>query len=143
MFQNTLVAYDGSKESQRALDSAISLARCLQAQLKIVTVVEALPGYTNMAALVTSNLPRDLLDLRCAKLQELQAAAQQQAAAQGITAELILIHGAEVDSIVEVARRNHTDLLVFGLRKHSGVPLFGSTSHQMTKRSPCTLLAVT
>ena len=76
MFENILIAYDGSKESHRALDSAISLARCLQAQLKIVTVVEALPGYTNLAALVVSDLPRELMEQRCARLKQLQAAAQ-------------------------------------------------------------------
>ena len=45
MFHKIVVVYDDSHEADRALDVAIELTRALQAELRIVTVLESLPNY--------------------------------------------------------------------------------------------------
>ena len=142
MFQNIVIAYDESKEAAHALDSAISLAKCMQAKLKIVTVVEALPGYTNMAAIVAPQVPQELMDERREMLQALQASALKRAADLGVAADAILIDGEEVESIIDAATRGKADLLILGLRRHHLLSLFGGTAHRVAEHSPCAILAV-
>ena len=45
MFHKIVVVYDDSPEADRALDVAIELTGALQAELRIVTVLEPLPNY--------------------------------------------------------------------------------------------------
>ena len=45
MFHKIVVVYDDSPEADRALDVAIELITALQAELRIVTVLESLPNY--------------------------------------------------------------------------------------------------
>ena len=48
MFHKILVVYDDSPEADRALDVAIESTRALQAELRIVTVLEPLPTSHGM-----------------------------------------------------------------------------------------------
>jgi nucleotide-binding universal stress UspA family protein len=142
MFDRILLAYDESKEAEHALKSAISLAKTLRSKLTIVTVVEALPGYTAMAALVDPNLPNEILEEKRDRLRALQKTAINHAFASGITADAVLVDGDEVESIIETAKRDRANLLVIGLRKHVGLELVSSTAHHLAQQSPCPLLAV-
>ena len=45
MFHKIVVVYDDSPEADSALDVAIELTRALQAELRIVTILEPLPNY--------------------------------------------------------------------------------------------------
>jgi nucleotide-binding universal stress UspA family protein len=45
MFHKIVVVYDDTPEADSALDVAIELTRALQAELRIVTVLEPLPNY--------------------------------------------------------------------------------------------------
>src|ERR1700733_13242031 len=142
MFDNILLAYDESKEAEHALESAISLAKTLGSKLTIVTVVEGLPGYTAMAALVDPNLPNEILEEKRHRLQSLQKTAIHHAFDSGVTADAVLVGGEEVESIIETAKRDHPDLLVIGLRKNAAFELGSGTAHHLAQQSPCPLLAV-
>ncbi len=142
MFHHILLAYDESKEAEHALESAIFLAKTLGSKLTIVTVVEALPGYTAMAALVDPNLPNEIWEEKHGRLRTLQKTALKHALDSGITADAVLVDGEEVGSIIETAKRDHADLLVIGLRKHAGFELASGTAHHLAQQSPCPLLAV-
>jgi nucleotide-binding universal stress UspA family protein len=142
MFDNILLAYDESKEAEHALESAISLAKTLRSKLTIVTVVEALPGYTAMAALVDPNLQNEIWEEKRDRLRSLQKTAIKHAFDSGITADAVLVDGEEVESIIETAKRDRADLLVIGLRKHVAFELVSGTAHHLAQQSPCPLLAV-
>jgi nucleotide-binding universal stress UspA family protein len=45
MFHKILVAYDESSEAGRLLRASIELAKTISAQLRVVSVLEPLPGY--------------------------------------------------------------------------------------------------
>src|SRR5260370_15519279 len=117
MFHKIMVAYDESSEARRALRASIELAKTLSAELSVVTVLEPLPGYYSFAV---SAVPAwNWTEEKRVRYSALQAEAHQQAKAAGVVLDAELISGDEVGSIVECAKRHHSDLLVLGLRKHS------------------------
>ena len=142
MFHTIMVAYDESREAAHALASAIELAKPLGAHLKIVTVVEALPAYYNIAAIVAPSIVDESLEGKRGNLRTLQQCAVKRATEAGVSADAILVDGGEVSGIVRAAQREHADLLVIGLPKHHGLEAFNSTAHDVADHTPCPLLEV-
>ena len=142
MFKRIMVAYDESREAAHALASAIELAAPLGAHLKIVTVVEGLPSFYNIAAIVSPSILSEGLEDRRSRLRILQQSAIKKATSAGVKAEAILVDGIEVSGIVRAAQREHADLLVIGLPKHHGLGAFNSTAHDVADHTPCPLLEV-
>jgi nucleotide-binding universal stress UspA family protein len=64
-----MVAYDESREAAHALASAIELAKPLGAHLKIVTVVEALPAFYNLAAIVSPSVVDESIEGKRSQLR--------------------------------------------------------------------------
>jgi nucleotide-binding universal stress UspA family protein len=142
MFHTIMVAYDESREAAHALASAIELAKSLGAHLKIVTVVEALPSFYNIAAIISPSVLDESLEGKRSQLRTLQQSAIKRATAAGVKADAILVDGGEVAGIVRAAQREHADLLVIGLPKHHGLGAFNSTAHDVAEHTPCPLLEV-
>jgi nucleotide-binding universal stress UspA family protein len=142
MFHTIMVAYDESREAAHALASAIELATLVGAHLKIVTVVEPLPSFYDIAAMVSPPVLSEGLEDKRRGLRTLQQNAIKRATSAGVKAEAILIDGGEVSGIVRAAQREHADLLVIGLPKHSGLGAFTSTAHAVADHTPCPLLEV-
>lgn len=138
MFQRIMVAYDESREAGKALQVAIELARALGAELKIVTVLEPLPAFFSFAVSAVSAV--DWKDEKRACYTALQQRARRKAATAGLYLDTELIHGDEVGTIIECARKYGSDLLVLGMRKHT--LLTGHTGQEVAERSPCALLGV-
>lgn len=138
MFQRIMVAYDESREAGKALEAAIELARTLGAELKVVTVLEPLPAYFSFAVSAASAV--DWKDERQARYTALQEQAQRQITVAGLHPDTELIHGDEVGSIIECARKFRSDLLIVGMRKHT--LLMGHTGQDVAERAPCALLGV-
>jgi nucleotide-binding universal stress UspA family protein len=142
MFHIIMVAYDESREAAHALASAIELAKPLGAHLKIVTVVEALPAFYNIAAIVSPPVVDESLEEKRNQLKTLQQSAVKRAAAAGVKAKAILVDGGEVSGIVRAAQREHADLLVIGHPKHHRLRAFISTAREVADNTPCPLLEV-
>jgi nucleotide-binding universal stress UspA family protein len=142
MFRTIMVAYDESREAAHALASAIELAKHLGAHLKIVTVVEALPAFYNIAAIVSPSIVDESLEGKRSQLRALQQSAVKRAKAAGVNADAILVDGGEVSGIVGAAQSEHADLLVIGLSKHHGLGAFNSTAHEVADHVLCPLLEV-
>ena len=142
MFHTIVVAYDESREAAHALASAIELAKPLGAHLKIVTIVEALPAFYNIATILSPSVVDESLEGKRSQLRTLQQSAVKRATAAGVNADAILVDGGEVSGIVRAAQREHADLLVIGLPKHHGLGAFNSTAHDVADHTPCPLLEV-
>ena len=139
MIHKIMVAYDESAEAGRALQASIELAKTLGAELTVVTVLEPLPGYYSFAASVVPAW--NGTEERQVRYSALQARARQQANASGVVFDAELINGDEVNTIVECAKRHHSDLLVLGMRKHSWL-MTGHTSQDVAERAPCAVLGI-
>ena len=139
MIRKILVAYDESAEAGRALQASIELAKTLGAELSVVTVLEPLPGYYSFAV---SSVPAwNWTEEKRIRYGTLQAEARQQAKAAGVVFDAELINGDEVNTIVECAKRHHSDLLVLGMRKHSWL-MTGHTSQDVAELAPCAVLGI-
>jgi len=138
MFRKIMVVYDDSFEADRALDVAIKLTKALQAELRIVTVLEPLPNYFSWDG---SPLPaKQWIERTRTKHTLHQTAARQKANAAGVSLDTELVDGDEVDRIIESAKKNHADLLVVGLGQEI-IPI-EQRAKKIAARSPCALLGV-
>ncbi|HEX4154872.1 MAG TPA: universal stress protein [Acidobacteriaceae bacterium] len=142
MFKKIAVAYDESAPSEHALATAISLAASLGSSLRIVTVIEPLPGYVNMSLAVDPTLPQQLLNERRERLKQVHELAVKHASGANVKAETALLDGPEVDSILSEVAASGADLLVIGLSQHHGFGEFTSTVHRIGLQVSCPVLAV-
>jgi nucleotide-binding universal stress UspA family protein len=133
-----MVAYDDSAEADRALDVAIKLTKELQAELRVITVLEPLPNYLSWA--VSPTPVNQWIERKRTKHTLRQMTARKKAKAAGIWLDTELVDGDEVDRIIESAKNHHADLLVVGLRQHT-LPS-GQPAKEIAARSPCALLSV-
>ena len=139
MFHKIMVAYDDSPESGRAPKVAIELARGVGADLGLTIVLETLPAYFSFA--MFANAALDWRENNRARCIQLQVQARRWAAAAGLYLDTYLINGDEVSGILECARRYKSDLLVFGMRKHSWL-MAGHTAKDIAERAPCAVLGI-
>ena len=64
MFSKIVVALNDLPESQRALRTAIELARACKAELATVSILGDLPAYTSFAIVVDPNAPNAMMEDR-------------------------------------------------------------------------------
>jgi len=144
MFNKILVAYDESRESERALLTGIHLAKSLNAELRAVSVQENLPPY---AGYIDAGVPGGTKLLRQQALnyyRDLQTRAQQAAQREGVILTTELVEGDEVQAIVECMQRNQSDLLVLGLHRHSLLfsRLWNHTTYDLIQQLSSSILGV-
>jgi nucleotide-binding universal stress UspA family protein len=142
MFKRILIAFDGSKQSCKALDTGLRLAVSLgDPEVTVVTVVEPLPSYFNMAELVAPHLPQELREEHLRSSQRLKEHIDEIAAAKGLKVQTKLVEGAEVLAILGVAKQTHADLLVVGLRRHAPGVEWAGTVRRIANETSCSILA--
>jgi glycine betaine transporter len=136
-----LVPVDFSAYSEQALAYAIALATKLQARVTVLHVIHLLPiGVSDMP----SSLPYPEL-----YLQELEAEARQRLEAQrqqlqeaGLEVEVLMKHGVPFQTLVDIARDQHVDLIVMGTHGRTGVHhlLMGSVAEKVVRLASCPVL---
>jgi nucleotide-binding universal stress UspA family protein len=142
MYDKILIAYDASKEAQRALAEGCRLAKVVEAEITVVTVLEPAPGYYNLAAITAPEVPGLFRETRLNELNELQRKAVQFASDQDLVVHTVLLEESEVAGILEAARTIKANLIVMGLRRHLQNLEWAGTVRQVANDSPCSILAV-
>jgi len=129
MFEKILIAHDGSDTVDRALDTAIELARRFSAELHMISVEEDLPQYAQTIDDV--NQDKEAEDSYFAQLG---ARSKRRARIQSIDLHHAIVAGHAVQSIAEFARDGHFELLVIGFTGHSRIydHLWGGSSQNLT-----------
>ena len=139
MWHKILVGLDGSDGAQKALSVAVKLAAQFGAELHSISVEEKLPHYAaTMGEVLESK--QEAADY----FRKITAEAQQSAQVSGVTLHSHVMPGHEVETIVTFAKDHNFDLLVIGFMGHSKIfgRIWGSTSQNLAKLSPCTVLVV-
>lgn len=139
MWHKILVGLDGSDGATKALAVAVKLASQFGAELHSISVEEKLPHYAaTMGEVLESK--QEAADY----FRRITAEAQQSACAVGVTLHSHVMPGHEVETIVTFAKDHGFDLLVIGFMGHSKIfgRIWGSTSQNLAKLSPCTVLVV-
>ncbi|MBI3754324.1 MAG: universal stress protein [Deltaproteobacteria bacterium] len=139
MFRKILAANDGSEGARKALIAAIDLAKKYRAELHSISVEEHLPHYAASLGEVLE-AQSEANDYFKKKNEEAMALALK----EGLSLHTHVLAGHEVGTIIQFAKDNHFDLLVIGFMGHSKIfgRIWGSTSHNLTRLSPCTVLVV-
>ncbi|BCQ28995.1 universal stress protein (plasmid) [Caballeronia sp. NK8] len=140
MYQNIVVALDGSKSSQRALDEAIRFGSGSQARVHAVFVADAgaLSAYPVSYRDEVFGVARRMLDRSCGRVQ-----------AAGLECETYLLETQNTtDSVARCLQRFVTqtqgDLVVMGTHGHTGIRrlVLGSVAEAFLRYSTCPVLLI-
>jgi nucleotide-binding universal stress UspA family protein len=143
LYKQVVVIFDESSESGRALATAVSIAGSLGSHLHILTVIKPPPIYNAYATAADPRIAQVLDGDHVAFYTELQARAATIAEGAKVSITKHLVEGAEVDSIVDLLRLEHADLLVLGLhRKTSTISRLWNKVFELAQDSPCSVLGV-
>ena len=139
LYRKILVAYDGSPGARLALKAAIELADQSDAEVHCISVEEKLPYYAaTLGEVEEAKAERD------AYFEKLIQEARQMAWDHEVELHSKVVPGHEVETIITEARDGKYDLLVVGFVGHSNVfgRVMGSTTQNLSRLSPCTVLIV-
>ena len=93
MFSKIVVALNNLPESQRALRTAIELARVCKAELATLSILGDLPAYTSFAIVVDPGAPSAMKEERRRAHRELHEQASQLAQEHGVRAKGSIVGG--------------------------------------------------
>ena len=131
-----LVCYDGSPESERALERVAEVASAVPSDVTVVSAAEPIyrhTAYTGYADPAEEEAHQRLLEAATKRLAE-----------HGVTAASMAPAGETVVAILEAARETGADLIVVGSRHRSLVQrlLLGSVSGELVVEAPSDVLVV-
>jgi nucleotide-binding universal stress UspA family protein len=141
LFHTILVPIDFSHHADRALETAIQLARDSGGRLHLLHAYEiplgTIPPY---GVSIPDAL---LLDVRDAAARRIAKAANKVEAA-GVACETQILHAPPAEGIAEAARACGADLIVMGTRGLTGLRhvLLGSVTERTVRLAPCPVLTV-
>ena len=136
MFENILVAVDGSKHSDAAFDVAMDIAQKYGSQLFVLHVFQ---GGTGSGTLVSSGVEDDNRSIG----QEILNSYEETAKERGLqNVRMLLQEGDAAQRIMETASEVKCGLLLLGSRGRGGFKelLLGSVSHKITNHADCPVL---
>ncbi len=138
MFEDVLVATDGSELAFKAVTTAVEMAKRFDSKIVIVCAFEPIPRYVG-EPYFTENVERatswadEVIDRTTESLGE-----------TGLDVETTVIEGPAWEAILNVAANRGTDLIVMGARgvgQLSGL-LLGSVSQKVVQNAKCPVLIV-
>jgi nucleotide-binding universal stress UspA family protein len=141
MFQNILVAIDGSPDADQALAQAIDLAESEHSRLTLFSAVVAPPAvaYAGVSGGVTANLIRDAE----AETERILRSAVERVP-NGVSVSTVLSSEPVRQALMGQITTGHHDLVVIGSRGRGALRsvLLGSVSHYVLHHSPVPVLIV-
>jgi len=145
MYQRILVPVDGSHTSNKALTTALQLARDFTGQVRLIHVVDGFAGRSGFD--MYGGYPGDLLELMRENGNKILADAMSIAQSAGVQADTVLSDnfGARLgESVVDAAKRWNADLIVIGTHGRHGIGrvLLGSGAEQIIRLAPVPVLVV-
>jgi nucleotide-binding universal stress UspA family protein len=143
MFSRIVVALNDLPESQRALRTAIDLARSWNAELATVSILGDPPAYASFSVVVDPGAPAAMMEERRHRHEELHEKAAQLALEQGVRAQGSVVSGKEVHAILHFLKEQHADLLVVGLHQHDFyLSRLWSSVYDLAQEATCSVLGV-
>ena len=145
MFKSILVPFDGSPNSEKALDKALELADlCEGATVTVLTVYRHHSMLEASLSMVRPDDPGNLDDIMRQHAREVAEYAKEKATESGHKVRAFVKSGHTARTIIKFATENEKDLIVIGSRGMGSVEgyLLGSVSHKVTGLSPMPVLVV-
>lgn len=137
-FTTVLVAIDGSQDSGKALDCALSVCDSLGARLTVLAVEGRLPAYAASLGEV-DEVKREKDEFFSRVLAE----AEHTARGRGVEVRTDLVPGHSADVIIHYAAAHGHDLIVVAHHAHFlGDVLLGSTADRVAHYAHCPVVVV-
>jgi len=136
-FKKILVGFDGSPQSQKAVEAGLSLAGSLDSQLLLFAVARP-PEPATMVEVDA------MLDDAREHFEEQFKRIEQRARDLGVELKTDIAVGHPVEQIVHRAEEDHVDLIVLGRRGRSRFEkmLVGSTAEKVLRYAHCPVMVV-
>ena len=143
MTQCMLLAVDGSQGGDRALEYSIAQVKDRGIKLVVAYVIEWSPYSFNTPEENAERHKRREGEISRAKKTIIDPA-MEKLAGHNIKAESIVRHGAPVETLNELAKKNDVDQIVIGRRGQSGIKslLFGSVAGSLIQTSEVPITVV-
>jgi len=152
MFNNILVAVDGSEPSKKALNYALELVEKLDGKITLIHVYStavslgpsmdaiSAPALTPASAAMATKMAEEAKQ----RGERILDDAEQVAKKRGISVEKVLREGDAVKEIVAVAKEGKFELIVVGHRGLSRLEelVLGAVSEGVSHKAPCPVLIV-
>ncbi len=141
-FRTILVTTDLSDTSRFAIAPALDLARCFDARLIVVYVVEdQLPAYMDEFTAVPIDT---ILETQTQRAKESLDRFVADAFPEEVSVDAVVVHGVAHLEIVHVAAERGADLIVMATHGRGFVShaLFGSTTERVIRKAPCPVLTI-
>ena len=143
MFSKIVVALNDLPESQRALRTAIELARLCDSELATVSILGDLPAYTSFSVAVDPGASAAMMEERRDRHKEMHEKAASLARELGIHAQGSIVVGREVRAILDFLKEQNADLLVVGLHQHDFyLSRLWSSVYDLAQDATCSVLGV-
>jgi len=139
MFKRILIANDGSEGAKKALHAALALAKTFGAEIQSISIKERPSHYAETVGEVMEE--QEEAERFFARVN---AEAKAMATQDGVDLKCTVLAGHEVETIARFARDGCFDLLVVGFMGHSRAfgRIWGGTSQNLARTSPCSVLVV-
>ena len=141
MFENILVAVDGSKHSDAAFDVAMDISQKYGSQVFVLHVFQ---GGTGLGTLVRPGFEDDMRAIGQQILDSYEAKVKERRDSLQKNVRMLLEMGDAAQKIMETASKIKCDLVLIGSRGRGGFKelLLGSVSHKVTNHASCPVLVV-
>jgi len=136
-FKKMLIGYDGSAPSDKATESALALAQCLDAKVLLFAVARPPEPATMVEVDAMLDDAREHFEEQFKKII-------QRAKDLGVDLQTDIAVGHPVEQIVHRAETDHVDLIVLGRRGKSRFEkmLVGSTAEKVLRYAHCPVMVV-
>ena len=141
MFENILVAVDGSKHSDAAFDVAMDISQKYGSQVFVLHVFQ---GGTGPGTLVSPGFEDDMRAIGQQIFDSYEAKVKEGRDSLQKNVRMLLEMGDAAQKIMETASKIKCDLVLIGSRGRGGFKelLLGSVSHKVTNHASCPVLVV-
>ena len=136
-FKKILVGFDGSPQSQKAVEAGLALAGSLDSQLLLFAVARPPEPATMVEVDAMLDDAREHFEEQFKKIE-------QRARDLGVELKTDIAVGHPVEQIVHRAEEDHVDLIVLGRRGKSRFEkmLVGSTAEKVLRYAHCPVMVV-
>lgn len=147
IYDKILIPYDGSKFSEKALETAKTLAKTFDATLYIVTVIDV--SDVSPPGLIRSKETRKTFDqIKNSIRRSVETALEQreqECRYKGIKVSTHISEGSVSDELLKFIMKNNTDLVIIGSQGLSGfskLKALGSVSRKISELADCPVMIV-
>lgn len=142
LFSKILVAYDGSKASNKALDRAIEVAKASpDTQLNIIHAFDFPRVFIGEGlAPLPASVNKDYYDLAVQLTEDVKSRVSD----KGVQAQVEMIQGSPAAVILDYAEEKGADVIFIGSRGLGGIREFvlGSVSHNVVQHAKIPVLII-